>query len=366
MRKYLTFQILMIACSVNAQITSQDSVETRYFNAYQELNAMLTDSIVPNFKKAVFLTENAFYDNSIRYDDFQTEIDKLAKIVLWFKDNTQLEYDGDDKEDVEKWAALFTIMTQKMLVPTSDTTAYIHQGFEYDFDDYWGEKDWTKQFVMKLLYSGKGNCHSLPFLYKIVAEEIGTTAHLALAPHHIYIKHQSKEWGWYNSELTSASFPIDAWITTSSYVNFDAIRSKMYMDTLSAKQSIGVCVIDLAEGYKRRVKNPDLNFLLSCANTALKYDSTYANALLLKAETLKSIFENELSKRGIEKPDYWKLDDYMKGLFIEMESTYANLLTYGYLPMPKEMYLQWLKDLTKQKEKYQNKAILTKLPSDDN
>ena len=75
----------------------------------------------------------------------------------------------------------------------------------------------------------KGNCHSLPFLYKILAEELGAKANLALAPNHIYIKHWNEKDGWYNTELTSGIFPIDSWLMASGYIHLDAVANKLYM-----------------------------------------------------------------------------------------------------------------------------------------
>jgi len=62
--------------------------------------------------------------------------------------------------------------------------------YVYDFDDFMGDKDWTKQFVTKLMRTHTGNCHSLPYLYKILCEEIGAKASLVLGPNHVYIKHR--------------------------------------------------------------------------------------------------------------------------------------------------------------------------------
>lgn len=61
--------------------------------------------------------------------------------------------------------------------------------------------------MSKLLDTQKGNCNSMPYLYKILAEELGVDANLALAPNHVYIKHNIKSLGWYNTELTSGIFP---------------------------------------------------------------------------------------------------------------------------------------------------------------
>lgn len=53
----------------------------------------------------------------------------------------------------------------------------------------------------------------------------------------------------------------------SGYVHLDAIRNGLYMDTLSTKQSIAYCLLDLAQGYQRKVgyENPD--FVIRCCNT---------------------------------------------------------------------------------------------------
>jgi hypothetical protein len=58
----------------------------------------------------------------------------------------------------------------------------------------------------------------MPYLYKILAEELGVDANLALAPNHVYIKHRIKAVGWYNTELTSGIFPEDGWLMASSEV----------------------------------------------------------------------------------------------------------------------------------------------------
>jgi hypothetical protein len=64
--------------------------------------------------------------------------------------------------------------------------------FQYDFEYFLSDIDPTVGFVTKLLSTGKGNCFSLPVLYKILTEEIGGTAYLALAPIHCYIKHKDE------------------------------------------------------------------------------------------------------------------------------------------------------------------------------
>ncbi len=69
-------------------------------------------------------------------------------------------------------AAIFRLMTDSIPFYFNDSEGFIHLPFHYNFDDYAGNKDWSNTFVTKLLTSHKGNCHSLPILYKLIAEEM--------------------------------------------------------------------------------------------------------------------------------------------------------------------------------------------------
>jgi hypothetical protein len=220
--------------------------------------------------------------------------------------------------------------------------------FAYDFEDSFAETDWSKMFVIKLLSTHTGNCHSLPFLYKILCEEQNTKAYLAYAPNHIYIKQRCKKDGWYNSELTSGMFPIDAWVIASGYVSTQTIKNSLYMDTLSQKQSLAQCLIDLARGYQRKAKDNYFDFVLMCCNTALKYNPHFVEGLLYKAETLKKQY------------DYFSAEampSKAQSIYPDMQTAYVSLAKLGYREIPEEMYTEWINSLEKNKEKYQNKKI---------
>ncbi len=231
--------------------------------------------------------------------------------------------------------------------------------FSYDFTDVFGHKNWSNMFVTKLLDTKKGNCHSLPYLYKILADEIGAKAYIAVAPNHFYIKHHSKANGWYNTELTSGIFPIDAWLMASGYIHLDAIVNKLYMEALNDKQSVALCMIDLAKGYQRKFgKSADNEFILKCCNAALKHYPNYINALILKAETKKKLFEGLMQKNYAEYPaDIFQIPE-AKQLFTEMTQLYAKIHQLGYRKMPEKMYLNWLVSLKKERNKYENKNII--------
>ena len=222
-----------------------------------------------------------------------------------------------------------------------------HLPFKYDFDDITGESDWTKMFVTKLLSTHKGNCHSLPYLYKIITEELGEEAYLAFAPNHIYIKQRCKSMGWYNTELTSGMFPVDSWLMASGYIHLKSIQNGVYMDALNDKQSIAVCLVDLAQGYQKKFGKDDGAFVLKACEKALEYYPNYINAMLLQVETKFHMWEMNVEDNNENKA---------KGL-AEIQAIYNRIHELGYRKMPEEMYLDWLVSLKNEGEKYNNKKI---------
>ncbi len=330
-----------------------------YLDAYIELEQMLSDKAPANFKRAVFVTENAYYDNSLFYDEFNKHIASLKHFCEQISKYRKLNYNLADSSRIQKFASIFTMMKDTLPILSASLDTFYHLPYAYDFDDFTGNNNWSKMFVTKLLESHSGNCHSLPFLYKIIAAEMGETAHLALAPNHIYIKHYSKKDGWFNTELTSGSFPIDAWLMASGYIHLSAVQNGIYLDTLGIKQSIALCALDLAQGYKRKFGKDSTAFVLKCCNLSLQYFPTYINALLLKAETKKSILENYMKENHIPYAKETFNNPNAKKLFEDFETLYAKIYEFGYRKMPDKMYADWLNELHVQKEKFSNKKIST-------
>jgi hypothetical protein len=350
----MKYQIISFLFLFNTQIlfsqkeVSPSNLKKGYELAYHQINDMLNGARKLSFKQAVLIVENAYLEYNL---DTTVVINRINYFKKWceaFKALNSLNYNQSDKEKVALWGAIFKVMTDTVIIDLKRDVA-VHMPFIYDFNDFFGEEDWTNMFVSKLLETGSGNCHSLPYLYKIVAEDLGTTANLALAPNHIYIKHRSLKTGMYNTELTSGAFPIDAWIMASGYIHLEAIQNGVYMKALDDKESIVLCLIDLAEGYKRKTNGTDLEFILKCCESALQYFPDYINALILKAETLKSQYD-AISKDSSKKNE-------ANRIFIEMQNLYVHIHELGYRQMPKEMYLKWLVELKTEKEKYQNKSV---------
>ncbi|SJZ68493.1 hypothetical protein [Sediminibacterium ginsengisoli] len=344
--KYAYAILLVIGCWTSKASYSQE-IATRYKSALDSLHVLIENN--GSFKNAVIFTETAYSgDTSIR-GRINAEVSFLAELARrWSDANPIKQYKFGDSINFQKNYAVYSVLKDTVKVKTSKGNGYLSLPYKYDFNDFTADKDWKNMFVSKLLATHRGNCHSLPYLYKILADELGATCWLSLAPNHIYIKNRSKNFGWYNTELTSGSFPIDAWVMASGYVPIEAVQNGIYMDTLSNQQAIALCVLDLAKGYERTTKNYYDGFIVECCDLVLKYHPKNVMAILLKAETMKKLYLKEQTEK------YPRITYTPR----QMAKLYGELFDLGYREMPEEMYMKWLQSVQKEKAKYNNQKVM--------
>ncbi len=329
--------------------------EICYRQAREKLGAMLESGNTLDFISAVFLVENAYYNNALSFDKFDKQVSAYAQIARRVDLNSSISYNSPDKAKIQMYYSVFTTMTDTIFARVDDYRIDTLMPFKYDFDDIFGNGSWSKMFVTKLLATGEGNCHSMPFLYKMICHKLNVPCHLALAPNHIYIKHRAEKGGWYNTELTSATFPIDAWLMASGYISLQAVQNGAYLDTLSEKESIALCLVDLAHGYNHKYPGNDGSFVIECCDLALKHFPDYVNAILLKAETSLKQLQSMQQRHGYNQLKEVTATAEGQAKWNEMNSLYLQLYKLGYRQMPEQMYVDWITSLKTEKEKYINK-----------
>lgn len=324
--------IIFILTSISSIAQNEKAL---YNSTFVELKAMLDGTKESDFKKAVFLVENSYLNSSLDYNSFCKTIDSYKKLCEQVINSRKVDYVESDYKKFAVQAAIFSVMTDSIPIQLQDDKIVYTKPFEYDFEDFAGSKNWTSMFVSKLLLTHKGNCHSLPYLHKIITEELGEESFLAYAPNHIYIKQHCKAYGWYNVELSSGMFPIDAWLMASGYIHLTAIQNGIYMSKLNQKESIASCMLDLAQGYQRKYGIENGEFILTACETVLKYYPNFINALLYQAETKMTLlkYDTNISK-----------DETQKEL-LKIQDIYTKIHDLGYRKMPDEMYLDWLVSL---------------------
>lgn len=331
---------LFILCLLLSVIKLQAS-DSPYLNVFGEINNMLLKKDSLNFKKAVYLVEDTYFDGFLDENIFNNAVAIYTDVCKGITKSDSITYTEKDKEIAMAQCAVFIFMTDSIMIQHNGNII-AHHSFSYNHKDFAGQQDWSNVFVSKLIETNKGNCHSLPYLYKIIMDELGYESHLALAPNHIYIKANNKKVGWYNIELTCGDFPTDAWYAASGYIHTDAIRNGIYMRALSDKEAVAMTLVDLAQGYQAKFGIEDGSFILKCCDTSLEHFPNYINAMLLKAEILTELYKESKDEK----------------LFSQMTELYTNIHNLGYRKMPQQMYSNWLNSLNTEDKNHGIKAIL--------
>lgn len=315
--------------------------KSHFYQAKQELVNMLDGKITLNYELAITTIENAYLGNKIDLNYFNYSVDfhlkNIQSIIESNRDyskqdfkRTLLETEEQKKEKYEKalanWA-IFSYMTDTSFFVGKEKSFY-NFPFEYSTNDPLGTIDWSNTQVYNLLANKKGNCFALVSLFKILSERLNSQAIICTAPGHIYIRHADQKGIYHNVELATRSFPGTGSMETLTYTTDEATKNGISLRELELKQSVALCLVYLAKGYEYKFNTRNDDFLLECAELALKYDSLNLNAMLLKAEVLE--------ERLIAKNKTVALLQKDKN-FLEYENYINKLFSLGYREMPMEM-----------------------------
>ena len=230
---------------VNYRLNEDDT--TRYKNHYLFENAfsliedMLCGTRPKSFKDAVFAVENAYHDGQLDKSEYDAEINRIATGILYA---SSLDTISPTRNMSLNWC-IFSFFTkpchlnhsQPLLYDIRTLTEGREGGVPYGF-------------VTHLLKTGNGSCRSLPYLYKILADEVGAEAFLALAPMHCFIRHQDHNGKWWNFETTVGRFRSSGSIIEEMHVTEEGIRSGIYMTNLDENAELVLCLKDLLGIYE--------------------------------------------------------------------------------------------------------------------
>jgi len=232
-----------------------------------------------NLGRAVFLVENAFYENSMDYSDYQKTIKDKVRLC-----NQKIQEEKLDRNNnLVKNMMLFRLISDTLKFKKTGTKAYsTHLPIKYDYDDYQSEKYYDSHFVTKLMRSGVGQCHSMPLYYLILAEEMGAEAYWSFSPRHSFVKIQDEKGAWYNIELTCGAILSDAHYMNNSYIKAEAIRNRLYLEPIDKTNAVAEMLVNLARYYSAKYGLDD--FYLQCVDTAMLYLSNDINALITQKE----------------------------------------------------------------------------------
>ena len=324
----------------------------RYYQAtYDSVNNMLIGKSKLDLKRAVFLVENTYFDNKAKYEQF---CDLVAKKVYILKQIIKTE-NLDVNNNLALNYAIQKLFTETVKYKDKDGTIKYEKPFGYDFEDFEGYKDYTKQFVIKLLISNTGQCHSLPLLYLILANEIGAKANIAYSPQHSYIVFPDNKNNWYNFECTSGALLPNSFIVSSGYVTSEAIKSGIYTLPISSKELIANQLNDLATQHNAAFGTDDFQF--KCVKRSLEVFPNNASGLmnLSNFQTAKTQALGYYS--GFPKKEEVYKYPELKKEFDKRNDLYDYMDNIGIGNISEEAYKNWLSSMNFEKAKQESKQI---------
>jgi hypothetical protein len=319
-----------------------------YTPALNELLDMVSGKTKYNFAKAAFIPENAFFNNQLKFEQYEKLIKEKVRLARLIMKREKL----DTTQELSKNYAIQKLFTTSVNEKRNDGTLKTTKPMTYEFEDYLGQKNLAQTFSFKLLNTGKGQCYSMPIITKAIANELKTRAYLAYSPSHIYTKFVDANEQFYNFETTNGSNTTDQFMTESGYVSATAMRNKMYLDTLSQKRELSMFISQLATGYIR--KYGYRRFAVDCTNKALELDSTNISAMMILANFYTSALNNGIRYYHIKNEQ--ELNSYpdLVQLKALRDEHYIKIDRLGYQPMPETAYNNWLKKLNTEKVKQQS------------
>lgn len=318
-----------------------------YYNAFDEINSMLKGDTPLNIGRAIFLIENAYYNNAIDYNEYRSSIKSSVDFCNQIIEDEKL----DRNDNLVKNMMLFRFMSDTLEIKDKATKKKLfHYPVKYNLDDYDSHISFDSHFVTTLMRTGKGQCESMPLYYLTLAEEMGAEAYWSFSPKHSFVKIQDEKNNWYNVELTCQGILSDTHYMNNGFIKAEAIQNGLYLEPMEKKKAVAELLNHLMRGYYKRYGYDD--FILKCADTVMQYSPNSVGALMFKADYETQLTLTLAHLLQAPKPDIMKeMSPEAYTHFEQMQALYKQMDDLGYEELPNDLYARWLDHIAKEKAK---------------
>lgn len=326
-----------------------------YYSAFSNLSKFNPENY--SITDATFIVENAYFNEDKTFaNSYQSSIQKATKIIRNQLTKNKIDEDDNTSKNLE----IFEYFSKDI----KENGKVIKKAFKYDFDDYFGQKDYSKMFVSKLMKTGSGQCHSMPLLYLILAEQLGADASLVMSPNHSYIRFTDDNGEQQSIELTNGMFSSNTFVLNSGYIKSEALQNKIYMQNLSKKDILSQTFVDLASGYIHKFGYDE--FSAQVIDKALELNPNNIFAKLWKSNTNQKRFVQACERLGInpnDKNDLQKIKDFpeLEYQLYKINQEFDEIDNSGYANMPIEDYQNWLGSLNTAENKQKSEELAEKM-----
>ena len=287
--------------------------------AYNVIGDMLTDKRPVDFKKAVFAVENAFYDGKLDSASYYGEIARIGKGIKALAASPAV---NAPTRDMALNYSIYLFYTQPMALNKGKPYYYDEQSLHDSLNLEYG-------LISRLLTTGKGTCHSMPFLYRILADEVGAKAYIVSVPLHYFIRTQNEKGNWFNFESTTGTFSRNEYYIESYHVNDSALQSGLYMSNLTDKGNLVQCLYDLLNIYEKKTGFFSNSFVRRCYTLGLKYRPN-DNLRLWELEDIHYQLKKKAWHKGHKNNNDVMADDELRPERLRLREKELELLRIGY------------------------------------
>lgn len=319
--------------------------------AYQSIISMLEGREPMSLKKGIFDIENSLFTKSLPYKEFDSLIQVRAMFVK--------RYMLDKGYDLNSSLAINFAIKEFM----SDTISFYDQALEsqmysypftYDFEDPFGNKDYSNTFVTKLLFSNvnEGQCKNMPLLFKLISNELGGETYISYASNHTYIKFKDDYGYWNNYETTNGFLTDDYYIMGSGFIDANAIRQKTYMHPETDKEILSRMLLEMVDIYLMKFGWDNPNLLIDICANAIKYrgmDFPEAHA------HLHHIFNYELQRlsaiHNLTTEEEKMNSEHTSKIYQMVKTEETKIFSLGYVQLNQEEYETLRGNIQEDKEK---------------
>lgn len=328
-----------------------------FFEAFKEYIDMLEGRKTLSIERAVFINENAFLGGKLNYTDYQKDIEKHVQLCKNIIKQEDLDFNDPD---IRQYAIQKLYSDSLKIYNPATKKTEIYYPFVYDFTDPLGDKDFRNYFVVKLLHTHSGQCHTMPLLYLMLAARLQVEAYLSKAPSHSFIQYKDKEGVLHYFETTNGhTMTRGFYMDGKTHINSSAIKNRIFLDPIPLKQTIAELLLELALHYRQKFGTDD--FQRQCAVTALKYFPNCSQAVvtLYNAEVVYCAH----IARGYGYPPLKDFEKYpsLNTKFNNMVAVQEELEDSGYSEMDAEEYMEWIRSGEMKEYREKNLALEQKI-----
>ena len=328
--------ILTCLAWISLQVHAEYSI-VHYERAYELIYRRLYHQREVPFRDIVFAIENAYSGDSLNYEEYIQEIERMTSAL-----HRQAEAYAPSMPSKEM--AIFKAISSCYCEPNEANRG---RPFSYDMLPTLRHNYPQYGLVTSLLRTGRGTCRSLPFLFKILADELGVEAYITLAPKHYFIRHQDSWGNWWNFETTIGRYLQSDAIAELTELHPAGIRSKLYMEPLRGNELMAVCLQDLIHAFYLRTGLRSDPFIRRWYGLGLLF---YPNCALLLTQLYndrRALLCNRAIAAGVKdsvelktRPDFQEEYRYVESIRARIDSLGYQEWSDGYL----ERYLQRMRD----------------------